>query len=144
MEEMKRDVMEELEKRGSDPYFVGHFQDYMDNVIQDFKQQTEQVGRLEYAKKATPIEEWHEDEGDCLWWRFPISEAPYCGTPLDEGFPEYLTHYTNIVMPRNLYTEGQKHINPSRCEFCGDILDPDNNYHQEKGVCDDGCYSLVR
>lgn len=29
-----------------------------------------------------PVEEWHEDIGDVLWWRFPIDEAPYCGSPL--------------------------------------------------------------
>jgi len=29
---------------------------------------------------------WSEDDGDVLWWRFPITEAPYVGTPLDLGF----------------------------------------------------------
>lgn len=34
-----------------------------------------------------PFAEWHEDHGDVLWWRFPVSEPPYVGTPLDLGFP---------------------------------------------------------
>jgi hypothetical protein len=33
-----------------------------------------------------PFREWHEDHGDVLWWRFPISEAPYVGSPLIIGF----------------------------------------------------------
>lgn len=35
---------------------------------------------------ARPIDEWGEDMGDMLWWKFPIEEAPYVGTPLDCGY----------------------------------------------------------
>lgn len=35
--------------------------------------------------KAKPIDEWHEDLGDVLWWKFPVDEPPYVGTPLDLG-----------------------------------------------------------
>lgn len=42
---------------------------------------------------ARPIDEYHEDMGPVLWCFFPIQEAPYCGSPLDEDFPEYLTHF---------------------------------------------------
>lgn len=54
---------------------------------------------------ARPLSEWHEDMGDVLWWRFPVSEAPYVGSPLDEGrscqitlrlIGEKHTHYVNI------------------------------------------------
>jgi len=31
-----------------------------------------------------------------LWWRFPINEPPYVGTPGDDGFPDYVTHWTRI------------------------------------------------
>lgn len=34
-----------------------------------------------------PLSEWTEETGDVLWWRFPIDEPPYVGSPLDEGFP---------------------------------------------------------
>lgn len=37
--------------------------------------------------KARPISEWSEDIGDVLWWIFPLSEPPYCGTPTDTGRP---------------------------------------------------------
>jgi hypothetical protein len=29
--------------------------------------------------------EWHEDMGTVLWWKWPIEEPPYVGTPLDLG-----------------------------------------------------------
>jgi hypothetical protein len=32
-----------------------------------------------------PLEDWHEDLGPQLWWTFPLSEAPYVGSPLDSG-----------------------------------------------------------
>jgi hypothetical protein len=34
-----------------------------------------------------------------LWWRFPIAEPPYSGTPLDDDFPDYVTHWTMSVVP---------------------------------------------
>lgn len=34
---------------------------------------------------AYPLSEWHEDDGDVLWWKFPIEEAPYIGSPLSLG-----------------------------------------------------------
>lgn len=57
------------------------------------------LGELEEANEPKPIEEWGEDYGDCLWWSFPIVEPPYCGTPLDSDFPEYVTHFTQITLP---------------------------------------------
>jgi hypothetical protein len=35
--------------------------------------------------KAFRLDEWHEDCGDVLWWKFPVNEPPYVGTPLDTG-----------------------------------------------------------
>lgn len=62
--------------------------------------------------------EWSEDDGDVLWWRFPIVEPPYVGSPLDLGKPigvtiggkefvyqdggwreDYYTHWTRIPVP---------------------------------------------
>jgi hypothetical protein len=71
-----------------------------------------------------PLAEWHEDIGDVLWWKFPIDEPPYVGSPLDlgktvnvrtygptgkllgehdvqvGGWPGYHTHWTPIVVPQ--------------------------------------------
>lgn len=49
---------------------------------------------------ARPLEEWGEDYGDVLWWKFPIEEPPYVGSPLDEKWPAYHTHWTPIVVPQ--------------------------------------------
>lgn len=49
---------------------------------------------------ARTLEEWGEDYGDVLWWKFPIKEPPYVGSPLDEKWPAYHTHWTPIVMPQ--------------------------------------------
>ncbi len=51
------------------------------------------------ATVARPIAEWHEDHGPALWWRFPVNEPPYSGSPLDDDWPGYHTHWTPIVCP---------------------------------------------
>jgi len=48
---------------------------------------------------ARPLSEWHEGKGSVLWWRFPAVEPPYSGSPLDDDFPDYVTHWTPIVVP---------------------------------------------
>lgn len=48
---------------------------------------------------AYPIDSWHEGEGPVLWWFFPVTEAPYVGTPLDDDFPEGVTHWTKLDVP---------------------------------------------
>ncbi len=71
--------------------------------------------------QARPLDEWTEEDGNVLWWVFPITEAPYCGSPLDVGrtceitlrlvgeehvrhtdiggWPGYHTHWTPIPYP---------------------------------------------
>lgn len=70
------------------------------------------------STKARPLSEWHEDIGPVLWWKFPIDEPPYVGSPLDlgqtvevtiqayklmraevGGWPGYHTHFTPIELP---------------------------------------------
>ena len=51
------------------------------------------------SKKPRPLEEWGEDYGDVLWWAFPIEEPPYVGSPLDEKWPGYHTHWTPFAVP---------------------------------------------
>lgn len=51
------------------------------------------------STEARPLKEWHEDIGDVLWWKFPIEEPPYVGSPLDLNWPSYHTHWTPIVVP---------------------------------------------
>lgn len=71
--------------------------------------------------KARPISEYNESMGDVLWWKFPIDEPPYVGSPnslgytvevtaqavgvdkmmriLVGGWPGYHTHFTAIECP---------------------------------------------
>jgi hypothetical protein len=48
---------------------------------------------------------WHEDIGPVLWWDFPVEEPPYCGTPLDDDFPKYKTHFTELYIPDEVEEE---------------------------------------
>jgi Lar family restriction alleviation protein len=53
---------------------------------------------------AKHIDDWHEDFGDVLWFKFPIDEAPYCGSPLSDEWPGYHTHWIalpdcNLIVP---------------------------------------------
>jgi hypothetical protein len=54
---------------------------------------------LDELRRAQPLDQWHEAEGDVLWWEFPVSEPPYVGSPLDTGWPGYHTHWTRIALP---------------------------------------------
>lgn len=58
------------------------------------------------ATVARPISEWHEDRGSALWWRFPVEEPPYSGSPLDSDWPGYHTHWTPIVCPDDPASRG--------------------------------------
>lgn len=57
---------------------------------------------IDNLRTPRPIEDWHEDYGDVLWWEFSISEPPYCGTPLDSDWPDCHTHWTPIAVPENV------------------------------------------
>jgi hypothetical protein len=45
---------------------------------------------------------WHEEMGPVLWWRFPMEEAPWAGTPHDSDWPmrqpdeTCFTHWTPL------------------------------------------------
>lgn len=56
----------------------------------------EDAGKSAPAPTARPEREWHEDFGPVLWWRFTVSEAPWCGTPLDSDWPGYHRWWTPL------------------------------------------------
>lgn len=59
--------------------------------------------RLRDANKLMPEKEWHEDDGNVIWWKLPIEEPPYVGTPLDSDFEEgYYTHFTRLTEPLDI------------------------------------------
>lgn len=59
----------------------------------------DELRRAAHGNVARPLDDWHEDIGPVLWWCFPIAEPPYAGTPLDDDFPEYMTHWTTFAIP---------------------------------------------
>lgn len=57
--------------------------------------------KVAFEDLRTPrrLSDWDEYDGNVLWWRFPINEPPYVGTPLDDDFPPYVTHWTPLELP---------------------------------------------
>lgn len=43
---------------------------------------------------ARPLDDWHEDMGCVVWWKFPIDEPAWIGQPGDSDWPGYHTHFT--------------------------------------------------
>lgn len=43
---------------------------------------------------ARPLSEWHEDDGPVTWWKFPVDEPAWIGTPNSSDWPGYHTHWT--------------------------------------------------
>jgi len=51
------------------------------------------------SRLMRPLAEWHDDRGAVLWWALGVGEPPYAGTPLDDDFPDHVTHWTPIPEP---------------------------------------------
>lgn len=43
--------------------------------------------------------EWSDDDGAVIWWKLPVDEPPWVGTPNDCDWPDYHTHWTLIPEP---------------------------------------------
>jgi hypothetical protein len=48
---------------------------------------------------ARPLSEWNEEDGDVVWWFFPMTEAPWIGTPNSLGHTVEL-HTQDGLEPR--------------------------------------------
>jgi hypothetical protein len=57
------------------------------------------LAKAEADRIPRPRDTWHDDIGAVLWWLMPVCEPPYAGHPLDDDFPEYVTHWTPIPLP---------------------------------------------
>ncbi|MDT2550041.1 hypothetical protein [Enterococcus avium] len=79
------------------------------------------VNQLDEPTKviAHLAEKWHEDIGPVLWWDFPVEEPPYCGTPLDDDFPKYKTHFTELYIPDEVEEEPKWVVKVGNLYFCG-------------------------
>ena len=65
-------------------------------LFQAVKNARAALAQPEPVALARTEDEYHEDMGAVLWWRFPIDEPPYCGSPLDSEWPGYHTHFTPL------------------------------------------------
>lgn len=57
---------------------------------------------------ARPLDEWHEDDGPVVWWKSPVDEPAWIGTPLDSDWPGYHTHWTPHPAVPALATQHQE------------------------------------
>lgn len=88
----------------------------------------EQIDEPQAEKvEARLAEHWHEDIGPVLWWDFPVEEPPYCGTPLDEHFPKYKTHFSMIDMPTEIEKPKRWVVKRSDGDYVND--------YQEAALC---------
>lgn len=54
----------------------------------------------EADRKPRLRDDWSEEDGEVLWWSFPIVEPPYFGSPLYGDWPvSEPTHWTPIQIP---------------------------------------------
>lgn len=58
--------------------------------------------KLSALTTARELGEWTETDGPVLWWRLPVEEPPYVGSPLDDDFPDYVTHWTPLALPEEV------------------------------------------
>lgn len=71
-----------------------------DEYFEDLEASDDHIGGAnKMVEMMKTLDEWHEDDGPCLWWSLPIEEPPYVGEPLDFGFPDHLTHWARIPDP---------------------------------------------
>lgn len=55
---------------------------------------TECIRAMHYMR---PIDEYNEKLGPVLWWDISVDEAPFYGTPKDNGWKEQYTHWSLFV-----------------------------------------------
>ncbi|MGL4571746.1 MAG: hypothetical protein ACRCVJ_11855 [Clostridium sp.] len=88
-------------KLNTDNYMKDDVRELLNYAFKLVEENERMIAEFTVDNKPEPIEEWHEDMGDCLFWKYPVEEPPYCGTPLDIGFiEEYYTHFTRLLIPK--------------------------------------------
>jgi len=65
-----------------------------DVLVEDCRRQcAKQLEAVLYRVPKT-LAEYHEDQGAVVWWKFPVNEPAWIGTPSDSDWPGYHTHWT--------------------------------------------------
>ena len=63
-------------------------------------------GLLEDANKIHHVDDWHEEDGDCLFFFLPLSEPPLITSPIVSNFKEVYTHF--VKMPK-VFTDNNEY-----------------------------------
>jgi hypothetical protein len=65
----------------------------------------ERIARAREAFQVPlPLADWHAGIGPAIWWRFPVTDKPWIGTPACPDWPGHHTHWT--VLPGVLQPDG--------------------------------------
>src|SRR5215472_441953 len=66
-------------------------------IVQKGRPKGSEMPDFEAYADPHDADEWCEEDGPVLWWRLPVNEPPYVGTPLDDDWIEgYFTHWTRL------------------------------------------------
>lgn len=84
------------EALGLEPDAANHTPEWALDVVRGAR---ELGNRGPQPPRARRREDYQEVDGEVLWWRFPIAEPPYCGSPLNDDFPDHVTHWTPLALP---------------------------------------------
>ncbi len=58
------------------------------------------IAALAEQNALLPIRKWQEGMGFVLWWKLPVNEPPWVGTPLCSDWVEnYYTHFSRLPQP---------------------------------------------
>jgi hypothetical protein len=77
----------------------------------EFEERARQAERaIKALTTPRPIADYHEDLGDVLWWKFPITEPPYVGTPGDCGITVEAHTTTRVISQINQEHDPEPHI----------------------------------
>lgn len=83
-------------KRNHDPSDFGNY-----DAFYDYHMAIKRLGEIEDLLEPIPAEEWNEDDFFVIWWRLPIEEPPYIGSPMCDDWTEnYYTHFTRLIEPK--------------------------------------------
>lgn len=78
----------------------GECLDDLENPIDYLESVSLVLHEVARVTKPRPLADYHEDYGFCLWWKLPVCEPPYAGSPNCSDWPGYHTHFT--AMPQVL------------------------------------------
>lgn len=80
---------------------IGHLLRSLRGIIADAMRSAASAASAAVAERDElyPLDDWSDDDSFVLWFKFPIDEPPYVGSPLCCDWPGYHTHWRRIAVP---------------------------------------------